>query len=49
MHQKITIRKETDADVRAITEVTEAAFQTMEISDHTEQFIVTALRKAGAL
>jgi len=29
--------------------VTEAAFQTMEISDHTEQFIVTALRKAGAL
>jgi putative acetyltransferase len=35
--------------VRAITEVTEAAFQTMEISDHTEQFIVTALRKAGAL
>jgi putative acetyltransferase len=49
MHQKITIRQETDADVRAITEVTEAAFQTMEISDHTEQFIVTALRKAGAL
>jgi len=49
MHQKITIRTETDADVRAITEVTEAAFQTMEISDHTEQFIVTALRKAGAL
>ena len=35
--------------MRAITEVTEAAFQTMEISDHTEQFIVTALRKAGAL
>ena len=29
--------------------MTEAAFQTMEISDHTEQFIVTALRKAGAL
>jgi putative acetyltransferase len=49
MHQNITIRQETDADVRAITEVTEAAFQTMEISDHTEQFIVTALRKAGAL
>lgn len=49
MHQNITIRTETDADVRAITEVTEAAFQTMEISDHTEQFIVTALRKAGAL
>lgn len=49
MHQKITIRTETDADVRAITEVTVAAFQTMEISDHTEQFIVTALRKAGAL
>ncbi len=49
MHQKITIRTETDADVRAITEVTEAAFQTMEISDHTEQFIVTALRKVGAL
>jgi putative acetyltransferase len=49
MHQNITIRTETDADVRAITDVTVAAFQTMEISDHTEQFIVTALRKAGAL
>ena len=49
MHQAITVRKETDADVRAITDVTVAAFQTLEISSHTEQFIVTTLRKAGGL
>jgi putative acetyltransferase len=29
--------------------VTVAAFETMEISSHTEQFIVEALRRAGAL
>jgi putative acetyltransferase len=46
---KIVIRSETDADVRAITGVTVAAFETLEISDHTEQFIVEALRAARAL
>ena len=43
------IRSETDADVSAITEVTVAAFKTLEISNHTEQFIIEALRAANAL
>ncbi len=33
----------------AITEVTVAAFKTLEISNHTEQFIIEALRAAKAL
>jgi putative acetyltransferase len=49
MNPKIVIRSETDADVSAITEVTVAAFKTLEISNHTEQFIVAALRAARAL
>ncbi len=49
MKPKIIIRNETDADVSAITEVTVAAFQTLEISNHTEQFIIEALRAAQAL
>ena len=49
MNPKIVIRSETDADVRAISEVTVAAFETLEISNHTEQFIVEALRAAKAL
>ena len=40
MNPKIVIRSETDADASAITEVTVAAFNTLEISHHTEQFIV---------
>ncbi|OGW39076.1 MAG: GNAT family N-acetyltransferase [Nitrospirae bacterium GWD2_57_9] len=47
--QKIVIRDETKADVGVITEVTVAAFATMEISSHTEQFIIEALRSARAL
>lgn len=47
--QKIIIRNETTADVAVITEVTVAAFATLEISSHTEQFIIQALRSAGAL
>ena len=43
------LRNETDADATSITEVTEAAFKTLEISNHTEQFIITALRAAKAL
>lgn len=43
------IRPERSADIAAITEVTEAAFATLAISSHTEQFIVDALRAAGAL
>lgn len=38
-----------DADADAIAAVTIAAFATLEISQHTEQFIVKALRAAGAL
>jgi putative acetyltransferase len=43
------IRKETDSDIEAIAEVTIAAFKTLPISKHTEQFIINALRAAGAL
>jgi putative acetyltransferase len=49
MNLKIVIRSETDADERAIAEVTVAAFKTLEISNHTEQFIIEALRAAKAL
>jgi len=46
---KIVIRDETKSDTAVITQVTVAAFETMETSDHTEQFIIEALRSAGAL
>lgn len=49
MDQNIVIRSESDADVRAIGAVTVAAFATLEISNHTEHFIVAALRAAKAL
>jgi putative acetyltransferase len=49
VNPKIVIRSETDADVSAIAEVTVAAFKTLEISNHTEQFIIAALRAAKAL
>jgi putative acetyltransferase len=47
--QKIWIRDETKDDAALITEVTVAAFESMEISSHTEQFIIEALRSAKAL
>ena len=47
--QKILIRDETKHDAAVITEVTAAAFQSLELSNHTEQFIIEALRSAGAL
>ncbi len=43
------IRNETISDIAAINEVTIAAFKTLAISNHTEQFIVNALREANAL
>jgi putative acetyltransferase len=46
---KILIRSEEGADVGAIAEVTVAAFKTLAISHHTEQFIIAALRAARAL
>lgn len=49
MNPAYTIRNETDADVNTIAEVTISAFNTLEISDHTEQFIIEALRAANAL
>jgi putative acetyltransferase len=49
MIPKIVIRNETHNDICAITEVTISAFKTLEISNHTEQFIIEALRAAKAL
>ena len=49
MKHEIVIRSETGADVGAIAEVTVAAFRTLAISNHTEQFIIAALRAAKAL
>lgn len=49
MNPKVVIRCETDADVDAIRDVTVSAFKTLEISSHTEQFIIEALRAAKSL
>jgi putative acetyltransferase len=46
---KVLIRSETSADAGAIAEVTVAAFKTLAISNHTEQFIIAALRAAKVL
>ena len=46
---RITIRDEKKADITAISEVTIAAFESMEISNHTEQYVIEALRAADAL
>jgi putative acetyltransferase len=43
------IRHETTSDIETITQVTIAAFRTLPISNHTEQYIIKALRAAGAL
>lgn len=43
------IRRETAADIAAIEEVTIAAFQTLSISQHTEQYVIRALRQARVL
>jgi putative acetyltransferase len=44
MTSEIDIRSERNDDVKAIAEVTIAAFQPLGISNHTEQFIMEALR-----
>ena len=49
MQFEMIIRKESLADLEAISQVTIAAFKTLAISNHTEQFIINALRAAGAL
>lgn len=43
------IRSERCSDVGAITEVAIAAFRDLAVSQHAEQFIIKALRKAGSL
>ena len=43
------IRKETASDIEAINQITIEAFKTLQVSNHTEQFIIEALRAAGAL
>ena len=49
MNPEVAIRNEVDADIDAINEVTLKAFKALEISNHTEQFIIAALRKDKAL
>lgn len=49
MKLDFVIRPETSMDIGAITEVTIAAFKTLAISNHTEQFVIEALRAAKAL
>jgi putative acetyltransferase len=49
MISEIDIRSETNDDIGAIAEATIAAFQTLAISNHTEQYIIEALRVAKAL
>jgi len=47
--QNVLIRDEKDTDYKVISDVTKSAFKTMEIINHTEQFIIEALRSAKAL
>jgi putative acetyltransferase len=47
--QGVVIRDETESDIQTIAEVTRIAFETLAISQHTEQYIIKALRAAGAL
>jgi putative acetyltransferase len=49
LESNVIIRSEIDSDIQAIAEVTKTAFATLAISQHTEQFIINALRAAGAL
>jgi putative acetyltransferase len=49
MEYTMNIRKETASDIEAITEVTRLAFLDHPVSRQTEQFIIHALREAGAL
>ena len=46
---KMIIRNEIISDMTAINEVTIAAFKNLAISNHTEQFIINALRNADVL
>jgi len=46
MKQTVTIRKETPSDYQCVIELTEKAFETLEISEHNEGQLVDKLRKA---
>ena len=46
---QMVIRKETQADIEVITEITKLAFENHPYSRNTEQFIINALRAANAL
>ena len=45
----IIFRNEIESDVDAISEITKAAFENCPYGNHTEQFIINALRDANAL
>ena len=45
----IVIPNEIKSDIKAISEITKAAFNTLPICNHTEQFIINTLRNAKAL
>ncbi len=45
----IIIRNETRSDIKAISEITKAAFEALAVSNQTEQFIIDALRDANVL
>jgi putative acetyltransferase len=47
--EDIVVRRERDADVDAIAQLTRAAFLDVAHSDHAEEFIIAALRAADAL
>jgi uncharacterized protein (DUF1330 family) len=49
LDMNVIIRNEDESDIKAICEITKAAFENLEISNHTEQFIINALRAAKAL
>lgn len=46
---KLIVRDEQASDVEAIAAVTVAAFESLAISNQTEQFVISALRAANAL
>lgn len=46
MNQTLNIRKENPSDHNWVIELTEKAFETLEISDHNEGKLVDKLRKA---
>ena len=49
MEFTVIIRNETNSDIDAISKVTIDAFENLAISNHTEQFIINALRDANVL